>query len=113
MKTTKPKLTFKKHIPTGRFRSFEPEVHDVKLKGQLIGHISEISSRLGEVVDSDDFGKFRISLKIKKEVTEENPAAFKWIFFKKRFESAKEAREWLNEHTDSIVSKYDIYQFEK
>jgi hypothetical protein len=106
------KLTFKKHIATGRYRSFESESHEIKLKGKMIGHISEVSGRWTSG-DDPDVGKFKVSLAIKKEVTDEDLSEFKWVYLKKRFDNAKEAREWLNEHIDSIASKHDIHQFEK
>ena len=35
------KFTFKKNIPTGRYRSFERDYHEIKLKNQVVGNINE------------------------------------------------------------------------
>lgn len=96
------KFTFKKEIPTGRYSSFELEKHDIKLNKKVIGTINK----------SQKDGLFSISLAIKKEVMKENPAPFKWITLKGRFDTAEEARQLLLKNTDLIVQKYDLYSFE-
>jgi hypothetical protein len=96
-------FTFKKVILTGRYRSFEAESHDIKLKRRLVGHIKL----------APDAGQFKIMLAVKKERTEESPCNFKWITFKARFNSAEEARQWLKARNSILQEKYDLYLFEK
>ncbi len=103
-------FTFKKVIHTGRYRSFEPETHLIKIKHKVVGSIDQLHY-LGTA--RKDEGMFSISLAIKKESTELDPAHFKWIRLKARFDSAKESREWLKKNQKLIQEKYDLYLFDK
>jgi len=99
---SKMKFTFRKDIPEGAYRSFQLEIHEIKLNKKIVGYISKGKSISG----------FGISLAIKQLRTEQTPAAFKWVRLKKRFEKAEEARVFLNDHIDKIIVKYDLHQFE-
>jgi hypothetical protein len=86
----KMKFTFKTEKPTGRYRSFAPKTHYVKLKRKQVGGIS-------------DNYPYRIWLSIKKEVTKEFPAPFRNVYLKKQFASVEEAKEYLNENISRIL----------
>ena len=96
------KFTFKKYIPTGRYRSFERDYHEIKLKNQVVGNIKE---------SRKDY-KFSIRLMVdKKDITEDgNPnCIWKNIIFKKKFNKVDEAKEWLNNNFDRINVEYIIH----
>ena len=78
---------------------------DIKLNGKTIGHINPPSWET-----KDD--KWSIALAIKKPATKEEPADWKWIFFKARFDSEEDGRTWIMAHFDSLKSKYQLHQFE-
>ncbi len=94
-------FTYKKYIPVGRYRSFEPEHHDIKLNKKVVGHISV--NRLDR--------EFIVSFAIKKESTKEDPAPFKWVMLKTRFKTADEAKEALAGRFTDLVKKLDLYSF--
>lgn len=96
MKTVK--FTFKTIKPTGRYRSFFPTTHYIKLKGVVVGTI-------------DDESPFKIRFKVvKSDINEDgNPNCFwKWITLLKRSESLEEAKEFLNKVADKIVETYNL-----
>ena len=95
------KFTYKKHIPTGRYRSFETEYHDIKLQKRTVGNIQE-----------DQISGYSVSLTIKKEPTTENPASFKWVRIKTIFNNADEAKKYLADNFEKITKTLDLYQFE-
>ncbi|MFA5395461.1 MAG: hypothetical protein WC346_05505 [Methanogenium sp.] len=103
------KFTFKKVIHTGRYRSFEPKSHEIKIKRCHVGSISQIRY-LGSSYKEDD-GKFIIRLAVKKEPTEQEPASFKWITFVKKFNSVEAAKEFLIFNQKFIQEKYDLHMF--
>ena len=96
------KFTFKKYIATGLYKSFELKHTDIKLGGLEVGAIDQ----------QKDSYKYKISFAIKKERTIKEPAPFKWISLKVRFETEKEARVFIKRHEIEIQEKYDLYQFE-
>ena len=92
------KFTFKTEKATGKYRSFEPDIHLIKYNKIEIGTI-------------DDSAPYTIRLQvIKKDIQEdENPnCSWKWIKLKKQFNSLPEAKIWLNENKDAILSKFDL-----
>ena len=95
------KFTFKKKIKTGRFSSFEKEYHTIKLNKKLIGGIHE----------TDD-GNYQIRLMVQKEKTKEDPAPFKNVFLKMKFDNAELAREFVNKNSELIMSKFNLHQIE-
>lgn len=116
MKTKKPekiKFTFKENKATGRYRSFETESHEIKIKKQVVGSINELAGKAWNNTPDEDVGKFVIRLAIKKEKTPEVPCDFKWITLKKRFNTATEAKEMLQAVADKIIEKYDLHHFDK
>lgn len=98
-------FTFKKTIHEGHYRSFEPEHHDIKLKGKLVGQISEApytSTKTG----------FSVSFAVSRQQTKEKPAPFRWMILKTRFGDAAEAKAFLRQHFDSITGALNLYSFE-
>ncbi len=96
-----PKFTFKKYRPTGCYASFEKGFTDIKIKKKQVGIIWE---REG--------GKWQIRFTVNREPTKEKPAPFKWIFVIEKFNSEKEAREWIQNNTDIIHTHLDLHYLE-
>jgi len=94
----KMKFAFKKMKKEGRFRSFQKDVTDIKINKKVVGHITE----------NDDF-LYSVSFSVKKQPTKSDPATFKWVVLKKKFESEKEARDYIQNCIERIVSQLDIY----
>ena len=99
-------FTFKKTIHEGRYRSFERERHDIKIKGKVVGSISEAH----HTSITTGFG---VSFAISRQPTKENPALFRWWNMKTRFGDAAEAKAFLRQHFDNIVGALDLYSFEE
>ena len=98
-------FTFKKTIHEGRYKSFEPEQHEIKLKGRVVGCISEASHTSSKTA-------FGISFSVSRQPTKENPAPFRWLNLKTRFEDATEAKTFLRKHFDNIMGALNLYSFE-
>lgn len=96
------KFTFKINKSTGQYRSFYPDNVDIKLNKKLVGHIG--TKNLS--------GPWQVSLAIKKEKTNGDPADFKWIYLKKEYSSINEAKEMLIRNTEAIIQKFDLYEFD-
>lgn len=99
-------FTYKKHQHSGRFRSFEVEVHDIKLKARKVGYIAEVAHL------SQEQG-YKISFAIKKAPTQEQPAPFRWVNVKTRFTNAADAKAFLVEHFEELIKELDLYSFPK
>lgn len=95
-------FTFKKYKRVGKWRSFERNNTDIKLKKQQVGRIFEMEN-----------GEYKVSFSIKKEITKKDPAPFKWIRLKKTCNTEKDAREFIKKFSPAIQKKYDLYLFEK
>jgi len=101
----KNKFTFKTTKATGRFRSFSHDTHDIKLNNKIVGQISDAKSDI----------PFDISLIVKKNDinSDGNPnCVWKWIRLKKKSNSLQEAKDFLNEHVDSLLAKYNLFPIE-
>lgn len=97
------KFTFKKYIPTGRFRSFEEECGDIKLNKVTVGSITE----------QREDGKYRIGLMVLKEdiMEDGNPnCVWKWIWLKYKGTSWNDAKSFVNTFYKEIQEKYNIYK---
>ncbi|MAO08101.1 MAG: hypothetical protein CL596_05245 [Alteromonas sp.] len=87
------KFSFKKHAPTGRYRSFENSYWDIKIKGRQVGNIWE-----------KDYGTyFRIGLMVKKG------DGFKFIYLKAKPKTIEKAKDFLNRNFDRILERYDLH----
>jgi len=89
------KFTFKTVKPTGRYHSFEPSEHVIKVDGKEVGSIADDNSR--------------IRLMVRKDPTKEDPAPFRWVLLKYRPESLADAKEFLNRNAETIQSTFDLY----
>lgn len=97
MKESK-KFTFKHDKPTGSYKSFFTSNIDIKQNGNEVGYMTTERP-------------ITVKLKVvKKDITEDgNPnCVWKWMRIKKEFESVDEAKEWLNEHRDTIRKQVDL-----
>lgn len=94
------KFTFKTEKATGRYRSFHPDTHHIKLNKIECGLIQD--------------GKpYKIKFQVIKDDTKEDGntnCEWKWITFKKESETLQEAKDFLNEKFEAINSKYKILQ---
>jgi hypothetical protein len=96
------KFTFKTEKSTGRFRSFYPDLHYIKLKKTEVGSI-------------DDEKPYYIRLKIfKSDINEDNNhnCSWKWIQLKKQSASLQEAKDFLNVNFKEITEKFNLYKSE-
>lgn len=93
------KFTFKTEHPTGRYRSFYPSYHHIKLKKIEVGSIDDRephSIRL-MIVKSDEDKKI------------EPNCEWKWVTLRAKFTSISEAKEFLNKNFEEINKRWDIY----
>lgn len=95
------KFTFKTEKPTGRYKSFQPTFHYIKLDGKWVGNITDDSPH-----------QVRLQV-IKKDINENgNPnCSWKWVALKKQFKSLDEAKEYLNKNFNQILT-LNIYKSE-
>jgi hypothetical protein len=96
------KFTFKYHRPTGRYRSFETEYHDIKFKGKKCGSISE--SNNWTLANRDE----RISIKFMVKNDEEK-SGWKWITLTAKFSNTLNAKEFVNRNIETIFKKLDLF----
>lgn len=98
-------FTFKTEKPTGKWRSFNPETHHIKLNKIEVGTING----QGRFNDSPPF-KIRLQVK-KKDINEDgNPnCRWKWIILKKDSQTLQEAKDFLNQHFKEITELYEIW----
>jgi len=104
------KFIFKKYIPTGKWRSFEPQNnYDIKLNGKVVGNISEIRT-IGSI-KSENEHKFEIGFMVNKKdpMEDGNPnCSWKWVRLKHKFESSEEAKKFISGNTITLLNKFDI-----
>ena len=87
------KFSFKTEKPTGKYRSFSPSYHYIKMNGVWVGEISDSYPH-----------------KIRLMVADENSSGgWCWIRLKKESESIADAKAWLNENYEAINKKFPIY----
>lgn len=77
------KFTFKRHSPTGPYRSFDTTHTDIKLKGMVVGTIQEMKGTLS----------WQVRLMVKDAATH---SGWKWVFFKLQHPNEQQARDWVN-----------------
>ncbi len=90
------KFTFKTEKSTGRYRSFYPDNHIIKLNKQQVGTISQKD------------GAWGISLEIEQDKTDADPCDFKWIRLARKDDSLQDAKDFLNRNIDTILQKYKL-----
>lgn len=92
-------FTFKTEHPTGRYKSFFPSTHLIKVKRYDVGRIS-------------DTKPYSVYLNIvKKDINEDKHPNCPWrtICLKKKFESIEEAKEFLNERIKDIFNQWTLF----
>ena len=102
------KLSFKKHPKQTGLASVGNSYQgsDIKLDGKVFGEINPPNWRT-----SHNF--YTVSIMIKKTEPDDNPNCdWKWVFFKRRFVSDSEAREWVKSNITKITEKYTLHFYE-
>lgn len=94
--STYKKFTFKK-VPR---KGGERKSTDIKLSKKVVGYLVELDDR-----------KWKIRLAEHKVPTYEDPATFKWVAIKKKFESEVEAREYLSQRYAVIQDRVRLHRF--
>ena len=93
------KFTFKTEKPTGRYSSFFPRTHYIKLNKKEVGLIVDITWDIRLMVYKSDI------------LEDGNPNCdWKWIKLKKESETLQEAKDFLNNNIDAILNKYKLKQ---
>ena len=98
-------FTFKTQKSTGRYRSFYPDNHSIKIKGFECGSIGDekpYKIRLMVWKNDEDRAK----------PDDNKNCPWKWITLKKESETLQAAKEWLNANFDAIMEKWDIRKTE-
>jgi len=93
------KFTFKTENPTGKYRAFfDPHIY-IKIDKKVCG-----------TIDSRSPFKIRLMV-IKKDLMEDGNenCIWKWIVLKKKSESIKEAKDYLNENIELIRKQFALY----
>jgi len=91
-------FTIKTTRPTGKYKSFYSNLHEVKLKGKVVGSIEDNST-------------FTIRLMVmKKDIMEDkNPnCEWKWIALKNEFASLNDAKLFLKENYKEITRLFKL-----
>jgi hypothetical protein len=94
------KPTFKKHIPVGRYRSFEPHHTDIKITGHVVGSIG----------GCQEDALTRVSFAVKDANAH---SGWKWIRLKRTFKSEPEARQFVTDMWLKIIAQWPLHQFPK
>lgn len=91
------KFTFKTIKPTGRFRSFQPDEHNIKYNKKECGAIS------------DESFKVRFMVKKQNPAASDNPnCLWRWIQLKTpQFQNVKDAKKWVSERTEAILAFFE------
>ena len=95
------KFTFKKTIHEGLYSSFEKDHTTIKLNKKEVGYIGE-----------SDWTKYVVRFAIKKDITKEDTAGFKWVTLKQTFKNEKDAREYIKENNNRIQEKLNLHCFD-
>lgn len=59
------------------------------------------------------YDHWRVGLMVKKESTKESPCGWKWVIFKKEFETEEEARSLVKKDWEKLLEKFDLYEMEE
>jgi len=95
-------FTFKTIKPTGKWKSFDPSQHDIKLNKKKVGRIEDKTWDIYFSV-------------IKKDIMEDGNLNCKWknIKLKKKSSSLQEAKDFVNKYFKEIAENYNLYQHEE
>lgn len=100
--TKSKKFTFKTERPTGKYKSFFDTYILIKLDGKIVGFFSGGESKtIGFHVVKDD-------------ILEDNNPNCVWMnkFIKKPSTDIQEVKEFLNNHFQEIINKFNLYKLE-
>ncbi len=89
------KFTFKTSRPTGRYRSFYPDTHYIKIGKAIIGMIG-------------DKPPHRIKLKVIKDIIEGN-CDWKWITLAAEFESVDAAKIFMADKFEAVNKQFKLH----
>jgi hypothetical protein len=110
----KPKFSFKRYVPVGRYRSFDAQNnYNVKLRGKVVGSISEVRT-IGPNTREDE-GKFILRFMVTKKdpMEDKNPnCAWKSVTLKRRFDSAEEAKQFILDNAERLLQQFDLHCLE-
>jgi hypothetical protein len=100
-------FTYKKDKPATGLRAvgYSTPSTAIKLRGKEVGTIVAPSWQTKD-------HKWGVRIAVEKEPTKEEPASFRWIQFKIRFDSEPEARGWLQANAHHIQRMFVLHQFE-
>lgn len=105
------KFTFRTVKPTGKWRSFYPNQHFIKIKKDEVGQIVE--NNRGAYRNDKVKIMFQV---IKSDINEDgNPnCSWKWATLAREFDSVDEAKEWLNSEGifEKITKQFNFYKGE-
>ena len=101
----KENFSFKKVRHTGRYRSFEPEIHDIKLGGLKVGYIQVQRTFAGSHPD-DGMHKIHFYIKDPK-ITKKNAT------LKKSFNASIDAKNFILANQEVLKTKFDFYKIPK
>lgn len=96
-------FTFKTEHPTGRYRSFDHDTHDIKHNKQVVG----------EIVHGAPFTIRLMVEKSKEELKTKPNCSWRWIKVKKEFASLDEAKQWLKTNHDQIIKQVKLHHIEE
>lgn len=99
------KLTFKKHISTGRFRSFEEESCEIKRNRRLVGLIAEVS-HFSKAPENE---RFYIQLMV---IDEKEYCGWKNIILKRKFSNMADARQFVTDNAEAIQKRFNLREVE-
>lgn len=88
-------FTFKRHAPTGPYRSFSQTYTDIKIKGKHVGTINE----------GRGFENWTVSFIVK---SDEHSCGWRWAKLKGIFKDEAEARTFVNEKFETINTKFEL-----
>lgn len=98
------KISFKTNKPTGRYKSFYHDHHQIKVNGFVTGEIN-----------SNDFKReFEIRLMVIKndKYDDGNPnCKWMWITLKYKFQSLQECKDFIKANLGGITTNHDIQLF--
>ena len=97
-------ITFKKHPRnTGLYAVGHPYQNvDIKINKKCFGIIYAPNWQTED-------RKWTIGIMIVETELDDNPnCTWKWIYFKQKFDEESHARQWIQEHIDKIMKRYDL-----
>ncbi len=100
------KFTFKKYIPTGKWKSFNlRELWDIKLDKKIVGQVFGDKS-----FDPPKLYNIRFMVCKKDIMEDKNPnCEWKWITLKYSPPSFQKAKDFIMKHSDDIQEQFNLF----